>query len=220
MTQKVFWDAPYLTTLATHITSVNGADVTVAETIFYALSGGQESDAGSIGGYVVQQAQKIGGRDILYSLEATHRLVMGDPITIEIDGDRRYKLMRLHFATELVLECTYRHFPIIEKIGAHIAADKARIDFAWPENLSPTLPTISAAVHTLITGDYPIISAFSDVDSERRYWEIADFARVPCGGTHLRRTGEVGEIALKRKNVGGGKERIEITLVNPSTPMP
>ena len=46
-----------------------------------------------------------------------------------------------------------------------------------------------------------------------RSWEVEGFARVPCGGTHLKRTGEVGTIALKRKNVGGGKERVEITLV-------
>ena len=46
-----------------------------------------------------------------------------------------------------------------------------------------------------------------------RYWEIEGFARVPCGGTHLKRTGEVGNIALKRKNIGKGKERIEVYAV-------
>ena len=35
---------------------------------------------------------------------------------------------------------------------------------------------------------------------------------VPCGGTHVRRTGEVGTIALKRRNPGKGKERIEIQV--------
>ncbi|WP_230369886.1 hypothetical protein [Paludibacterium denitrificans] len=35
---------------------------------------------------------------------------------------------------------------------------------------------------------------------------------MPCGGTHLRRTGEVGTLQLKRKNVGKGKERVEILL--------
>jgi Ser-tRNA(Ala) deacylase AlaX len=220
MTRQVFWEDPYLTTLPTHLTSVNGAKGTVAETIFYALSGGQESDAGSIGGNAVQQAQKSEGHAILYTLADAPRLAVGDPVTVVIDWERRYKLMRLHFATELVLECTHRHLLSIEKIGAHIAADKARIDFAWPENLSPALPTISSAVHALIADDHPIISAFSDVDNERRYWEIAGFARVPCGGTHLRRTGEVGAITIKRKNVGGGKERIDIALVNPSVPAP
>jgi Ser-tRNA(Ala) deacylase AlaX len=58
MTQKLFWQDPYLTQLDTHITRVEGNDVTVAETIFYAFSGGQESDHGAIGGYQVMQAHK------------------------------------------------------------------------------------------------------------------------------------------------------------------
>jgi Ser-tRNA(Ala) deacylase AlaX len=57
------------------------------------------------------------------------------------------------------------------------------------------------------------VSAFSDEAAERRYWEIAGFAQVACGGTHLKSTGEVGKLALKRKNVGKGKERIEIYLL-------
>ena len=46
-TEKVFWEDPYLTELKTRITSVNGNDVTVDQTIFYAFSGGQESDEGT-----------------------------------------------------------------------------------------------------------------------------------------------------------------------------
>ena len=53
-------------------------------------------------------------------------------------------------------------------------------------------------------------SEYSDRGTERRFWEVADFARVPCGGTHLKRTAEVGAIRLKRKNTGKGKERVEI----------
>jgi Ser-tRNA(Ala) deacylase AlaX len=37
---------------------------------------------------------------------------------------------------------------------------------------------------------------------------------VPCGGTHLKRSGEVGNIALKRRNLGKGKERVEIYLLD------
>ena len=52
-----------------------------------------------------------------------------------------------------------------------------------------------------------------DEQDEQRCWEVEGFARVPCGGTHLRRTGEVGVIDLKRKNIGHGKERIEIYVL-------
>ena len=131
---------------------------------------------------------------------------------MRIDGARRHRLMRLHFAAEVVLELVYRACAGIEKIGAHIGPDKARIDFLWPQTLAPLLPTVQAQAMAIIDADQPIVSAFSDAATLRRYWEVEGFARVPCGGTHLKRTGEVGTIALKRKNVGGGKERVEITL--------
>ena len=120
--------------------------------------------------------------------------------------------MRLHFAAELVLELAYRTLDPIEKVGAHIAEDKARIDFQWPEPITPHLPGLAAAANAIVVEDRAIESAFSDEAREERYWKIDGFARVPCGGTHLKRTGEVGRIALKRKNIGKGKERIEIRV--------
>jgi Ser-tRNA(Ala) deacylase AlaX len=213
MTKKVFWEDPYLTQLETRITSVNGDDVTVEQTIFYALSGGQEGDHGAIGDRRVLQARKQ-GQDIVYTLEAGHGLKPGDWVRVTIDWDRRYRLMRLHFAAELVLELAYRHLDRVQKIGAHIAQDKARIDFRWDEDISGVLPVIREQAVAIIEADQPITSAFSDQGKEERYWEIGGFARVPCGGTHLRRTGEVGQIELKRKNIGRGKERIEIYVKN------
>lgn len=214
MTEKVFWREPYRTSLDTHVTGVDGNRITVAETIFFALSGGQESDEGSLGGRPVREARRVAG-EIVYRLDDGHGLRPGDPVTITIDWPRRYRLMRLHFAAEIVLELARRRLEGIEKIGAHIAPDKARIDFRWPENIAGALPALAAEARRIIAEDQPIISAYSDEESERRYWKIKDFAAVPCGGTHLRRTGEVGAIALKRKTIGRGKERIEITLAEP-----
>ncbi|MGA7985010.1 MAG: alanyl-tRNA editing protein [Burkholderiales bacterium] len=209
MTHKVFWDDPYLSALDTTVDSVVDADVALRATVFYALSGGQESDAGTIAGIPVLEARNV-GRAIVYRLPAGHGLRPGDPVRVEIDWQRRYRLMRLHFAAELVLELACRELRTAEKIGAHIAPDKARIDFAWPENLAPRLPRLAAAAQAIVDADLPIVSAFSDRAGERRYWELAGFARVPCGGTHLRRTGEVGRVSLKRRNIGKAKERVEV----------
>lgn len=213
MTHKLFWQDPYQTQLDTHVAAVNGDDVTVDETIFYAFSGGQESDAGTVGGFPVLDAHKE-GKEIVYTLPDGHELKPGDAVTMTVDWERRYRLMRLHFAAEIVLELVYKTLPSIEKIGAHIAQDKSRIDFEWGENLTGLLPTLKEQARALIAQDCAIVSAFSDEAQERRYWEIEGFGHVPCGGTHLKRTGEVGEIELKRKNVGKGKERIEIYLLN------
>lgn len=211
MTRKRFWEDPYRRELETRVATVEGDEVTLEETIFYALSGGQESDRGMIGGGPVLEARKD-GHEIRYRLATDHGLAPGDPVTVLIDWDRRYSLMRLHFAAELILELVYRRLGPIEKIGAHIAEDKARIDFAWPENISVHFPELLEKAGAIVDADQAIVSAFSDAAAERRYWKIREFAEVPCGGTHLKRTGEVGVIALRRRNIGKGKERIEITL--------
>lgn len=212
MTKKFFWQDPYQTQLETRITRVDGNDVTVAETIFYAFAGGQESDHGTIGGRRVIQARKE-GKEIFYTLEEDHGLKIDDLVTMAIDWKRRYRLMRLHFAAELVLELAYQNLQGIEKIGAHISADKARVDFRWAENLTAAIPLLETAANQIVQNDAAIVSAYSDEVEERRYWEVAGFARVPCGGTHLKRTGEVGKIQLKRDNIGKGKERIEVTVL-------
>ncbi|WP_119300521.1 alanyl-tRNA editing protein [Dongia deserti] len=211
MVAKLFWQNSYRTTLDTRIAAVEGDQVRLEETIFYAFSGGQESDVGTIGECKVLEARKD-GRDIVYRLEPDHGLKTGDSVTIGIDGVRRLRLMRLHLAAEIILELAYQNLPGIQKIGAHIAEDKARIDFEWPENISKLFPMMQEKAAALIAADHAIVSAFSDEANQRRYWENEGFARVPCGGTHLKRTGEIGAIALKRVNIGKGKERIEIRL--------
>ncbi len=209
MTKKIFWEDPYLTELETVVQTKQGNQVTVAETIFYAFSGGQESDFGTIGGYTVLEARKD-GKEIFYTLEENHNLKTGDIVNICIDWGRRYKLMRLHFAAEVVLELVCQKFPDVIKVGAHIAQDKSRIDFEWSQNISPFIALLQQDAQNIIDSNQKIISAFSDENNERRYWKINEFSEVPCGGTHIKRTGEMGIIRLKRANPGKGRERIEI----------
>jgi Ser-tRNA(Ala) deacylase AlaX len=210
-TKKVFWEDPYLTELKTRITSVNGDDVTVDQTILYAFSGGQESDEGAIGGKRVLQAKKD-GKNIVYTLEGSKTFKIGDEVDMSINWERRYNLMKLHFAAEIVLELMYKKFPGIEKIGAHIATDKARIDFEYDGKITDILSDIEKSANEIVGANETIKSDFSDEENEKRYWEISGFGKVACGGTHLKTTGEIGKIELKRKNIGKGKERIEIYL--------
>jgi len=209
MVRKVFWDDPYQTTLDTTVASVDGARIRLTETIFFAFSGGQESDSGSIGGHPVRDAC-TNGDNIDYTLTPDHGLAPGDPVHVAIDWPRRYRLMRLHFAAEVVLELVYKRLGPVERIGAHIAEDKARIDFRLDENISTHFDALTADANAIVDADMNIQSAFSDEAAGRRFWKIPDFGEVPCGGTHLKRTGEIGAISLKRKNIGGGKERIEV----------
>jgi Ser-tRNA(Ala) deacylase AlaX len=120
--------------------------------------------------------------------------------------------MRLHLAAEIVLELVQQNLVSVEKTGAHIAQDKARIDFQWNGNISTVLPMLQRKACEIIDANQEVMTAYSDEKAERRYWRIKGFAQVPCGGTHVRTTGEIGEIELKRKNPGKGKERIEIYI--------
>ncbi len=209
--RKLFWDDPYRVECDARVVTVKGDMAMLDQTIFCAFSGGQESDAATIGGRPVLAARKE-GLDILYTLAPDHGLVAGDAVKVVIDWDRRYRLKRLHFAAEFILELMYRKCPGVGKIGAHIAAEKSRIDFVRTRSVSPLLPSFTEEAQALIRSDLPIESAFSDVEAQRRYWKIEGFSQVPCGGTHLKRPGEVGSIRLKRDNVGKGKERFNILL--------
>ena len=120
--------------------------------------------------------------------------------------------VRIGRDAHFVLELMYQLFGRPEKIGANVTAEKARVDFVWQGSIAETLPRLTGELARLVAADLPIVSAFSDEAQQRRYWEIEGFARVPCGGTHLRRTGEVGAVSLRRDNIGAGKERIEIRL--------
>jgi len=152
------------------------------------------------------------GKEIIYTISPGHGLRVGDSVIMKIDWERRYQLMKLHFAAEIILALTYKALKGIEKIGAHISQEKARIDFLWNENVATILPALELEAAKIIKADQEIVSAFSDEKSEKRYWKIEGFSRVSCGGTHLKRTGEIGKIKLKRNNIGKGKERMEIFI--------
>lgn len=215
--RKVFWDDPYQQTLTTKVVSIDNNQVLLEDTIAFSFSGGQESDKAAINGFTILDS-RIEGHQIIYLLEEGHGLHPGEIVTMKIDWHRRYRLMRLHFAAELILELVVRQFGL-EKIGAHIAEAKARIDFIYDQNISIIFEEILIKYNEIIKQDKIIRTGFSDVENQKRFWEIEGFSKVPCGGTHVKSTGEVGFATLKRKNIGASKERIEIMLIEELLPI-
>ncbi len=211
--EKLFWHDPYLSTAEAQITSVNGDTVTLDRTIIFAFSGGQASDSGTIGGYEIIEARKS-GREIFYRIDENHTLRNRDAVGLTIDMGKRRKLIRLHFAAEIILELVYRNCGRPEKRGANITEQKARLDFAMDENISGYFPILLDEAQKLIAADLPVESRFVDEENELRCWEVPGFGRVECGGTHPRSTGEVGGIRLRRDRPGKGLERIEIYLTD------
>jgi len=209
--KKIFWENPYLTELEANIMSIDDNIITLDQTIAFAFSGGQQSDSGTIGGFQIIEAKKE-GREIFYTIDQYNNLILNQDVIVTIDWEKRYRLMKLHFAAEIILELVYQSYNHPEKIGANITVDKARVDFFWDGRISEIFPQLLNKANSIINSNLNIISAFDDEETEKRYWYIIGFAKVPCGGTHLRKTGEIGPIFLKRNNLGSGRERIEIYL--------
>lgn len=210
--RKIFWDNPYQTTLTTKITSVENNIMLFEETIAYSFAGGQESDTATINGIPILSSKREANL-IYYTLPEGHNLQSGDSVTMQINWPRRLRLMRLHFTAELILEIVTQKYGY-EKVGAHISEHKARIDFKADQNISAHFPTILDIYNDIIEKNLPIHKDFSDQATQRRFWKIDGFAQVPCGGTHVNSTAEVGYVTLKREKPGKGIERIEIKLID------
>jgi Ser-tRNA(Ala) deacylase AlaX len=210
--KKVFWENPYLCSLATKVISVKDNEVIFDSTVAYSFVGGQESDKAWVNDIAILNS-RIDGNLIYYTLPENHQLHSGDDVIMTIDWPRRNRLMRLHFAAEIILEIVTKKWHL-EKLGAHISENKARIDFKFDTSIKPLLPEILTEFNDIIDRDLPIEKGYLDVATQRRYWKIAGFAQVPCGGTHVNKTGEVGYVSLKREHPGKSVERVEIRLEN------
>src|SRR5271155_1309924 len=146
--KKAFWENPYQTELVTTVVSVDDDKILFDATIAYSFAGGQESDKAWVNGIAIIDSVREGSL-IYYTLDQNHGLSVGDTITMTIDWPRRKRLMRLHFAAELILEIVTQQYKL-EKVGAHIAETKSRIDFKADINVSTFFEEISQQYNAII----------------------------------------------------------------------
>lgn len=210
MTKKLFHEDPYKTECEATVVSVNGPAVTLDQTVFFAFSGGQASDSGTISGIPVKEAVVSGG-DIVYTLEQDPTFKAGDKVIVKINPDKRNKIMRHHSAAHVVYFLFAEKIGVKKLIGSNITESKARLDYEYPEPISAILPEIEAKANEVFSQDLAIKTYPDQADPEKKWWECGQW-KCPCGGTHVKSTKEVGKVQLKRKNIGAGKERIEITI--------
>ncbi|MFA5412828.1 MAG: alanyl-tRNA editing protein [Candidatus Micrarchaeia archaeon] len=209
--KKLFWEDPYLKECDAKIESVNGNEVKLSQSVFFAFSGGQESDSGTIGGILVKEARKDADGGITYVLESPPTFSPGDEIRVTIDWDKRYRIMKLHTAAHIVWFLFEKKTGVKKLIGSNVTNEKSRIDYEFPESVSSILPELEKEVNELIAEGAEIKTYADTENPERRWWELGEW-KCPCGGTHLKDLKEIGALKLKRKNLGKGKERIEIML--------
>lgn len=214
MSERLFWKDPYMKECEAIVTSKMGPEIRLDRTVFFAFSGGQASDEGTIGGIKVKEAVKS-GNDITYVLERVSDFNEGDSVKVEIDWEKRFRIMRLHSAAHVVFYLFSQKTGIKMIIGSNISLDKARLDFAIETPITPILPEIEQKANEVFSRDIDIRTYGDSEDENKRLWEmILDGKDInyPCGGTHVKSANEIGKVILKRKNIGKGKERIEIML--------
>ena len=215
MTKKLFWENPYQSECKAIVTEVNGNKIKLNQTIFYAFSGGQESDSGTINGINVIDALKIGDKesiiDIEYELEKTPDFKVGEEVEVKIDFEKRKDLMKLHSAAHIAYYFITEKLGKLKIIGSNIASEKARVDFEYDKSLTDELEHIENKINTFLGECYSIETIDDKEKPNLKWWHCKDW-KMPCGGTHVNSTEEIGKVILKRKNIGKGKERIEIFL--------
>jgi misacylated tRNA(Ala) deacylase len=233
-TALLFREDAYAKTATARVLAVHEGGIELDRTIFYPLGGGQQGDTGvlrRVNGEPIPIADTRKG-DTLDSvlhvpLPAAPRPEPGEALTLEIDWERRYALMRLHTALH-VMSCVV----VAPVTGGNISPDKARLDFDIDMSLlnaerieTETNALIARAVATetvWITDAEldarPELVKTMSVQPPRgagrvRLLKIPGIDLQPCGGTHVRNIAEIGAIRVLRiRSEGRRNRRVEIAL--------
>ena len=210
-TERLYDDDPYLRSFRARVLRVDGYEVELDRTAFYPEGGGQAGDSGVIGGNRVVDTQKDGGT-IIHIIEKTPSLSVGDEVGGEIDWERRYRIMRLHSAAHIMEYFLWNQLGHLKRLGSHVDEKKDRADYAFEGRLPPEdLKRVEEVTKDFMVEGHDIRIGTNPAQPGIRIWMCAEI-EMPCGGTHVRNTEEIGKISLKRKNPGKGKERVETNL--------
>ena len=232
MTEEIFRQDSYMRSCEATVVRVDDDCIVLDRTVFYPEGGGQPGDTGVLraagGGEVIivnTRKDRDSGVLLHVSAEGSMALSPGDIVTAELDWERRHRLMRMH--TCLHLLCAVIDGGVT---GGSIGTDKGRLDFDLPDT-SLDKDAIDSALNDLIAADHPLTARWID-DAELdanpqlvrtmsvkppsgqgrvRIIDIAGVDLQPCGGTHVRSTGEVGPVRIgKIENKGRQNRRVNV----------
>ena len=232
MTEQLFRDDSYLQSCEAIVTAAGDGGIELDRTVFYATGGGQPGDTGWLdladGTRVdIIDTRKEGDAHIHVPAEGATLPQPGDTVSAVLDWDRRHRHMRMH-------SCLHLLCSVIEGgvTGGSIGAQKGRLDFDL-QDTALDKDAIGARLNSLIDSDLAI---GSDWISDAEMAERAEMVRTmsvkpptgqgrvrlidiqgvdlqPCGGTHVRSTGEIGPVRIgKIENKGKHNRRINVVF--------
>ncbi|HEY3223486.1 MAG TPA: alanyl-tRNA editing protein [Pseudolabrys sp.] len=235
-TDCLFREDSYLKSCEARVVAVTEqGGIVLDRTVFYATSGGQPGDAG---GLTMENGARIPIETAVYTdaakSEIAHvpaanapALKAGDRVTAAIDWDRRYARMRMHTALHLLSAV----LPYAVT-GGSVGDSESRLDFDIPE-AGLDKDAITAKVAEMIASNAPVTSRWiTDAELEAnpglvktmsvkppmgsgrvRLIEIAGLDLQPCGGTHVRATGEIGDVRVTQiEKKGKQNRRVRLAL--------
>ncbi len=233
--EQIFREDAYRTSCDASVVAADEAGIRLDRTVFYPMGGGQPGDQGVLrlvdGGGEVAIVDTLKGDapdDVLHIPDAGAALpAPGTRVTAEIDWPRRHRLMRMHTCLHLLCAVVTG-----EVTGGQVGDGKGRLDFNLPDT-KPDKDQLTAALNRLIEENHEVRARWiSDQElaanpglvrtmsvkppagsGSVRVLEIADVDLQPCGGTHVRRTGEIGRVTVtKIENKGRQNRRIVIAF--------
>ncbi len=233
-TELLFREDAYLRTASARVLASSERGLTLDRTVFYPQGGGQAGDTGiarRASGELIRITDTRKGDspdEVLHLLApGSSAPEPGELLTLEIDWERRYRLMRLHTALHL-LSCVI----VAPVTGGNIVPEKARLDFDIELSLL-NAQRIEAGTNGLIasgvaTATRWITDAELDAQPELvktmsvqpprgagrvRLLSIPGIDLQPCGGTHVANIAEIGGIRVLRiRSEGKRNKRVEIAL--------
>ncbi len=235
-TKLLFYKDPSKYKFRAKVLAVQGDLVVLDKTYFYAESGGQESDSGTMKDMKVVHVDKV-GNVVVHKVEGEMQAVVGKQITSTIEEKRRRRLQRHHTATHIINGAARRTLGNhIWQTGAHKGADLARLDITHYADLTPEeLEKIELLANETVLSATKVQSSFMERNvAEKRYGfrlyqggavpgkdirvvRIGDFDVEACGGIHCKNTLEVGAIKILRtKRIQDGVVRLEFVSGMPA----
>ena len=230
--ELLFRDDAYLKHCEATVISVGEDGVRLDRTIFYPMGGGQPGDTGVLKTASGEELRVLDSRkgesheDVVHVLDPEAAAPeVGSKVTAEIDWDRRYRLMRMHSCLHLLCAVVTG-----DVTGGQIGEEKSRLDFNLPDTQLDK-EVLTAELNRLIGENHPVaqrwisdeeLAANSDLvrtmsvkppsgSGRVRLLDIAGVDLQPCGGTHVRETGEIGRVRIgKIENKGRQNRRINI----------
>ncbi|HVF15300.1 MAG TPA: alanine--tRNA ligase [Steroidobacteraceae bacterium] len=206
--------------------------IVLESTPFYAESGGQVGDTGSLvsanARFEVADTQKLGGAFAHIGRVVAGEIKVGDRLEAQVDEARRSAIRLNHSATHLL------HAALRKVLGTHVtqkgslvAPDRLRFDFShYAAVTSDELKQIEELVNAAVRANSPAETQLMKYDAavaagamalfgekyeeEVRVLRFGDFSTELCGGTHVSRSGDIGVFKIiGESGVAAGVRRIE-----------